>query len=97
MNDILHANIFFYIASVATIVFAVFVCVLIYTIIRIARIVLRITERIDAKTEMFAEDISRIRARVVQGGLYSLLVRIIASAIQKNKTNRRREPKEKEE
>lgn len=77
MEDIMKADIFFVIASVATIIFFIFVSVLMYYIIKIARIVKRIVERIDEGSEAIAEDISDLRAHLSFASLLAFLTKVV--------------------
>jgi len=67
MNEILHANIFFLIASVATVVFCIFVCLTLYHVYKIARSVRRIVERIEEGSEVIAEDVAMVRGFMRSG------------------------------
>ncbi|OGG41738.1 hypothetical protein A2837_00785 [Candidatus Kaiserbacteria bacterium RIFCSPHIGHO2_01_FULL_46_22] len=74
MTEVLQANIFFFITTVAVVVFTVFSCVAMYMVIRILRSVRRITERIDEGSENIAEDIKQLRTYIAQGSLISRIV-----------------------
>lgn len=71
MNEVLHANIFFVIASIATLVFCVFICFILYHVYKIARALRRIVDRIEAGSELIAEDVAFVRS-FVHGGLANL-------------------------
>jgi hypothetical protein len=71
MNEILHANIFFFIASTATIFFCIFICFALYQLIKILKSVRRIIERIEAGSEMIARDIAQVRSLVSGGGIFA--------------------------
>jgi hypothetical protein len=72
MNEVLQANIFFFIASVATVVFCLFVCLILYHVYKIARSVRHIVERIEAGSELIAEDVAFVRS-FMKGGLARVL------------------------
>lgn len=74
MSEILQANIFFFITSVAVLIFTVFVCVILFHVIKILRSIRRIIERIDEGSELIAEDVSQLRAYVVEGSLVSQIM-----------------------
>jgi hypothetical protein len=74
MNEILHANIFFVIASIATVCFAIFVCVILYHVIKIMQSVRSILTRIEEGSEMIAEDLTQLRATILEGGIVSRLM-----------------------
>jgi len=69
MNEILHANIFFLIASIATVCFCILVSFILYQIIKIMQLVRSILERIEAGSEMLASDLAHIRMFFSEGGL----------------------------
>ncbi len=71
MTEILQANIFFVIASIATVVFCIFVCLILYQILKIVRTVRKIIERIEEGSEVIAEDVAFARSWM-RGGLSSL-------------------------
>lgn len=71
MNEILHANIFFFIASVATVVFVVFVSVILYHVTKIIKSIRVIVEKVEAGSEVLAGDISDLREQVMSGGFIS--------------------------
>lgn len=74
MTEFLEANIFFFITSVAVVVFTIFLCVAMYFVIRILKSVRNITERIDEGSESIADDIKQLRQYVAQGSLISQIV-----------------------
>lgn len=71
MTEVLHANIFFVITSVAVVIFTVLLCVLVYHVIKIVRSVRRIVERIEAGSEVIAEDAVELRKFFAEGSLWS--------------------------
>jgi hypothetical protein len=73
MNEILHANIFFFIASVATVCFCILVCFILYQAIKIMQLVRSILERIEAGSEVLATDLAHIRLFFSEGGFFSRL------------------------
>jgi len=74
MNEILHANIFFLIASIATVCFCFLICFLLYQIIKIMQLVRSVLEKIEAGSEVLASDFAHIRMFFSEG---SFLTRII--------------------
>lgn len=61
MTEVLHANVFFFITTVAVVVFTILACVLVYYLIRIVRSIDRIVARIDEGSEVISEDLASIR------------------------------------
>ena len=68
MNEILHANIFFFIASLATVVFLILISIILFHAIKIIKSVRSIVEKIEAGSEVLASDVSNLRAQIVNGG-----------------------------
>ncbi len=94
MNEVLHANIFFFIASVATVVFCLFVCFILYHVYKIARSVRRMVERIEAGSELIAEDVAFVR-NFMKGGL-ARIIGIFAPTTRSRARRSRRESNEDE-
>lgn len=69
MNEILHANIFFFIASIASIFFCILVSVALWQVIKILQLVRAILERIEAGSEVLASELAHIRMFFAEGGL----------------------------
>ena len=61
MTEILQANIFFFITTIAVVLFTILLCVAVYQIIKILKTVRRIVDRIEEGTEVLADDIDNIR------------------------------------
>jgi hypothetical protein len=80
MNEVLHANIFFIIASVATVIFCVLISLALYHVVKILILVRSILERVEATSELLAKDVASIRASVAQGGWFSRFMTLILGA-----------------
>jgi hypothetical protein len=74
MNEILQANIFFFITSIAVIAFTLLLCFAVYQVIKILKSIRRIVDRIEEGSEMIAGDMENIRTYVVEGSLVSQLI-----------------------
>lgn len=74
MNEVLHANIFFFITSIAVILFTLLLCFAVYQVIRILKSIRRIVNRIEEGSEMIAEDMENLRTYVVEGSLVSQII-----------------------
>lgn len=95
MTEILQANIFFFIASIATIVFSIMACVAMYLIIKILVSIRAILARIEAGSDLIADDILAARAFVAGGGLISHLISFVARAgVSRSKARSKRKNKE---
>lgn len=66
MSEVLHANIFFVIASVATVVFIVLVSIILFHVLKIVRSVRAIVERIEEGSDMIVEDVAHARSWVIE-------------------------------
>jgi hypothetical protein len=95
MNEILHANIFFLIASIATICFCILVCILLFHVIKIARQVSSILDRIEAGSEIIAKDVTKIRSLILEGGIFSRLIGLfVGRKASQSRAKRRRSSEE---
>ncbi len=91
MSEVLHANIFFIIASVASVIFFIIVCFVMYQIFKIVRIIRSILERIESASEIVAQDVTDLRASFKNGGWFGKLFEIILTATGvKSRSNRSR-------
>lgn len=86
MSEVLQANIFFYIASVATVVFCIVVTLILFQIFKIMKTVRSILERIDSASEVMAEDVAQVRKLVATGGLVSTIVGLVFGTKKKKRT-----------
>lgn len=80
MNEVLHANIFFIIASVATVIFCILISLALYQVVKILKLVRSILERVEATSELLAQDVASIRESMANGGLFSRLITLILGA-----------------
>lgn len=74
MTEVLHANIFFAITSVAVVVFTLLLCFAVYQVIKILKSIRRIVDRIEEGSEMIASDVDNLRTYVMEGSLVSQLI-----------------------
>jgi uncharacterized protein (UPF0335 family) len=77
MNEVLHANVFFVIASIATVVFSIIVTLILFHVLKITKSIRSIVERIDEGSEMIAEDMANLREVVVEGGFFAKIIQFI--------------------
>ena len=80
MNEILHANIFFIIASVATVLFCILVAIALFHVIKILKLIRSIVERVESASELIAEDAVHVREFVKNGGLFTKILSYIMGA-----------------
>lgn len=76
MSEVLQANVFFFITSIAVIVFSILLCVVLYHAIKIMKSAQRIIERIEEGSEVIAEDMSNLREYFVERSLISQIIGI---------------------
>jgi hypothetical protein len=89
MNEILHANIFFLIASAATVCFSVLVCIALYHLIKIMKSIRVIIARVEEGTAVLADDIDALRATFLHGNIFSRLFRFFAGGGMSEPVRRR--------
>ena len=74
MNEVLHANVFFFITGIAVIVFTALLCVALFHVIKVLKSLRRMMERIEAGTEVIAEDMQSVRAYFTGDGIFRRLI-----------------------
>jgi len=88
MNEILHANIFFIIASVATVVFSIITAVILFQVLKLVQSVRRIVERIEGASEQVAADMVQARAMLYNGGMIARVMGFMAGSKRKTRSSR---------
>lgn len=91
MDEILHANIFFFIASVATVIFCILTCIILFQVIKITKAIRSILERIEAGSEKIAQDVAHVRSLVGNGGVVSRVISFMVGASGIGRRGRSRE------
>ncbi len=86
MSEVLQANIFFYIASVATVLFCLVVTMILFQIYKIMKTVRSILERIDSASEVMAEDVAQVRKLVATGGIVSTIMGLVFGTKKKKRS-----------
>lgn len=74
MTEILHANIFFIIASIGVTVLTIIACALLYQVYKITRSVRRIVERVESGSEVLVEEITHLRETLNPARLISFVM-----------------------
>ncbi len=85
----MHANIFFIISSIATVLFCILVCIILYHVMKIVRSVRRIVERVEQGSEAIAQDVAQVRELVANGGVFTRLIKFFMGMQTQAKTRRR--------
>ena len=85
MNEILQTNVFFVITSIAVVLFTLLVCVLLFHLIKITKSIRRIVDRVEAGSEVLADDLENIRTSLNA----TKLVKLVMSFVPGSKPKRR--------
>ncbi len=91
MTEVLQTNIFFIITSVAVVLFTLLVCVLMFHLIKIVKAIRRIVDRVEAGSEVLADDLDNIRASLNPAKLVQFVMGFVPGV--KPKTRRRSKDK----
>lgn len=86
MTEVLQANIFFLIASVATVIFCVMIVMVIYQVLKVVKLIRTILERVDAASEIVAEDAAHVRQLIASGNVLSGLFSLVKKAKKRAKS-----------
>jgi hypothetical protein len=91
MNNLIHADIFFFITSVIVILFAIIGLVAAFYIVRILHSVRYIADKIKEESDNVSEDIAELREKIKDGGAkFGGIARTIAMFFLGKATSRRR-------
>ena len=85
MSDVLQADIFFFIASIATVVFLLLIAVILFQVYKVVKIIRKVLERVDAASEVVAEDAAHIRQLITNGGFFASLFGLMSSVKRRRK------------
>ena len=88
MNEILHANIFFVIASVATVIFCIITSLILFHVLKLVKTTRRIVDRIEAASEQVADDVAHARQLLYNGGMIARLMGFLTHS-KRSKRKRR--------
>ncbi len=77
MEDIMKADIFFFIASIGFIVMSLLFAVILFYILKLVRTVQRITDRIEAQSEEISNDVNNFRSFMYKGGIFAAIVGLL--------------------
>lgn len=89
MSELLHANIFFFISSIASVVFCILVSLILYQVFKIMQSIRVIIDRIETKSEQIADDVDALRTFVRRGSLVSSLFSIFAGRTRSKRRSAR--------
>ena len=94
MSEVLQANIFFFITGIAVVVFTVLVCVVLFHVIKLVKSLRRIFGRIEAGTEIIAEDMQSVRAYFAEDGFVKRLMSTLIGTFRDDATIEQKAPKQ---
>lgn len=77
LNEVLHANIFFIIASVGVVLFIIITSLILYHVLKVVQAIRRIVNRVERGSEVLAEDIEDIRHNLNPARLISYIMSFI--------------------
>lgn len=77
MEDIVKADIFFFIASIALCILTLFSAIILYFVYKVVRAVQRVVDRIEAQSEEIASDVNNFRSFMYKGGIFASIVSLI--------------------
>lgn len=89
MSEVLQANIFFFIASLATVVFCIVITMILFQVYKITKAVRSILDRIDSASEVVAGDVAHVRKLITTGGLVSTVLSFVFGSRQKAKRSKK--------
>ncbi len=67
MSEVLQANIFFYIASAATVIFCILLSVILFQLYKLLRTLRRILDTVETTTTTVAHDVGEVRKLIKRG------------------------------
>ena len=96
MNEVLHANVFFFITGIAVIVFTALLCVALFHGIKVLQSLRRIMERIESGTEAIAEDMQSVRTYFAGDGIIRrLIIKLIGTRNEREGSKEKKQEKRK--
>lgn len=94
MTEVLQANIFFMIASTATVIFCILVALVLFQVYKIVSLIRSILERIESASEVMAEDVAHVRQLVAKGGFLSSIIGLVLGSKRRRRRATARETDE---
>lgn len=85
MSELLQANIFFLIASLATVVFCILVSFILYQVFKIMQSIRAIISRIENQSEQIASDIDAVRTSIHQSFFVSTFLDFLTGQKKRSK------------
>jgi len=88
MTEILHANVFFVIASIATVVFSIITALILFQVFKLVQSIRRIVDRIETASEQVANDVAQARALLYNGGMIARVMSFMAGSRRSTRRSR---------
>jgi len=88
MNEILHANVFFVITSITTVIFCIITTLILLHVLKLVKSVRRIIERIEEASEQVADDVAHAREMFYNGGMIARVMGFMAGTRRKTRRGR---------
>ena len=79
MTDVMQADIFFFIASVSTVIFLLLIALILFQIYKIVKLIRSVLERLESASEIVAEDAAHIRQLISSGGFFAGVIGLLSS------------------
>ena len=98
MNTIIHADIFFFITSIAVAIFSVAAIIILYYVIRLMQHIEYIAQKIRLESDNVSEDIAAIRERLKEGEskVFSMMGKMFTFFIGKAMNKKRKGAKKED-
>lgn len=101
MTEVVHADIFFFIASIATVCLSAAMLVVLYYVVRIVRDVNKITTRLTKATAELEQDFEELRSQIKTEGvkvraMADLVLGFVLSRLKRRTQPRKQKPQSEE-
>lgn len=73
METLIHADVFFFIASIATIIFTILLSVALFYLIGILKGVKQATDTLRGKVEVVSENLEAMRKKIMESFIFNLI------------------------
>ncbi len=90
MDTLIHADIFFFVATIATVIFTILISIALYYLISILKSVKQATDAIRDKVEVVNENLEAIRKKIVESFIFNFIF------MKKNVRNKTKKVKKEE-
>jgi hypothetical protein len=88
MDTLIHADVFFFVTTIAVVIVATVLTIVLLYLVKILRNVKRITEQVHEETVLFREDLHDLRGQVRREGFKLKQLMEFLNRLKKRKTSR---------